>query len=278
MKTGLPRRLTVMHSPILSLEMSTSSDAIASTSAAGFIWARNLIRQRRQAEAEMNLAPPTAAVRSSCRLRKRGGSGTRLRAQTPRCVWRAATAGASWARRTDHRIVERAVRRVGVAHARLMRGEALAVDKLARVDRGDVAAARRCAARHLRLLRRRRDAQTAQRAKRRRAEARSCLSQRLSEHCGRPDAKEILSGQSPLPDTRRPSRELGLRLRLRLRKRGCGRERAAAQERGRAPLLLRSPHLSQRSKVIAITFSGKPSPASPFAVSCLNIAGLCKKN
>ena len=160
---------------------------------------------------------------------------------------------------------------------RLMTME-MVLDKLARVDRGDVAAARRCAARHLRLLRRRRDAQTAQRAKRRRAEARSCLSQRLSEHCGRPDAKEILSGQSPLPDTRRPSRELGLRLRLRLRKRGCGRERAAAQERGRAPLLLRSPHLSQRSKVIAITFSGKPSPASPFAVSCLNIAGLCKKN
>ena len=106
---------------------------------------------------------------------------------------------------------------------RLMTME-MVLDKLARVDRGDVAAARRCAARHLRLLRRRRDAQTAQRAKRRRAEARSCLSQRLSEHCGRPDAKEILSGQSPLPDTRRPSRELGLRY-------GCGCERGAVVAR-----------------------------------------------
>ena len=57
--------------------------AIASTSAAGFIWARNLIRQRRQAEAEMNLAPPAAArpvgqALPAAEARGERGAGTRL--------------------------------------------------------------------------------------------------------------------------------------------------------------------------------------------------------
>jgi len=67
-KTGLPRHLTVMQSPTLSLLMSTSSEDIASTSADGFICERNLIRQSRHALAPINLAPPGGRRRGGCQL------------------------------------------------------------------------------------------------------------------------------------------------------------------------------------------------------------------
>ena len=57
-KTGLPRHLTIMQLPGSRPEMSTSSEARASTSAAGFIAARNLTTSSRAADAPRKRAPP----------------------------------------------------------------------------------------------------------------------------------------------------------------------------------------------------------------------------
>ena len=58
MNTGLPRHLTIMQLPGCRLPMSTSSEASARTSAAGFMAAKNLTTSRRAAEAPMKRAPP----------------------------------------------------------------------------------------------------------------------------------------------------------------------------------------------------------------------------
>jgi hypothetical protein len=64
-KTGLPRHLTIMALPGFRLLMSISRLAIASTSADGFICARNLTATRRPIDAPIKRAPPDA----------RGGGG-----------------------------------------------------------------------------------------------------------------------------------------------------------------------------------------------------------
>ena len=57
-KTGFPRHLTIMQLPGSSEEMSTSREARARTSAAGFIAERNLTTSSRAADAPRKRAPP----------------------------------------------------------------------------------------------------------------------------------------------------------------------------------------------------------------------------
>ena len=163
-KTGLPRHLTIMALPGFRLLMSISRLASASTSAEGFICARNLTATRRPSDAPIKRAPPaqtqgvggvgggrTVQLRLGWhrqpverRWRKRPGfsacrsspSASATRAGRPNPPPRPSGQHCVRQRLTDYGVVVGAEGVVVVTHANLVLCHRLTRDKLVHVNRG----------------------------------------------------------------------------------------------------------------------------------------------